>query len=120
MTTSQLLSHAEEKRLMTEYQRTRSPQVEQRLVRSQLGLVWQLARSHRIDEADLEDVVQEGTIGLIEAIRRFNPAAGTRLSTYAVWWIRAYQYRYLIRNHRLVRIGTTQAQRRYESDCWHR
>jgi RNA polymerase sigma-32 factor len=112
MTSSQLLSRDEERRLMAEYQRTRAPQLEERLVRSQQGLVWQLARSHRVTGVDLEDVVQEGMLGLLEAIRRFDPAVETRLSTYAAWWIRAYQYRYLMRNHRLVRIGTTQAQRR--------
>lgn len=101
-----------EQTLIEEYGRTRAPAIEDQLVRSQLGLVWRLARQHRVRGVDLEDLVQEGALGLLEAIRRFEPRRGVRLSTYAAWWIRAFQWRFLLRNHRLVRIGTTEAQRR--------
>jgi RNA polymerase sigma-32 factor len=106
------LSAEDEQRLMDEYQQTHSPKLEARLVASQTGLVWKLARSHRLRGPDLEDLVQEGLLGLLVAVRRFDPGRGVRLSTYAAWWIRAYQWRYLLSNHRLVRIGTTEEQRR--------
>src|SRR5689334_20727818 len=112
MTTPRLLSRTEEQRLIAEYQRTHDRRIEEQLMRSQVGLVWRLARSHRLAGPELEDVVQEGMLGLLQAVRRFDAALGVRLSTYAAWWIRAFQYRYLMRNHRLVRLGTTQAQRR--------
>jgi RNA polymerase sigma-32 factor len=112
MTRNDPLTRDEETRHVEEYRRTGDRRIEERLVRSQLGLVWQLARSHRASGIDVEDLAQEGALGLVHAIRRFDPARGVRLSTYASWWIRAYQYRHLLHNHRLVRVGTTQAQRR--------
>jgi RNA polymerase sigma-32 factor len=56
--------------------------------------------------------VQEGNIGLMEAVKRFDPYRGVRFPSYAVWWIRAYIIRYLINNWRMVKVGTTQAQRK--------
>lgn len=105
------LTRDAEQRLIEEYVRTQAPTIEDKLLRSQLGLVWRLARQHRARGIDLEDLVQEGAVGLLLAIRRFDPSRGVRLSTYAAWWIRAYQWRFLVQNHRLVRIGTTQEQR---------
>lgn len=106
------LTRTEEARLLEEYQRTRDPRLEDRLVRSQLGLVARLARSHHAAGVDVRDLIQEGALGLLHAIRRFDVTRRVRLSTYAGWWIRAFQYRYLLQNHRLVRLGTTQQQRR--------
>jgi RNA polymerase sigma-32 factor len=110
--TAASLSRDDELRLVDEYRRTGDSHLEERLVRAQLGLVQQLSRGHHAAGVDAEDLQQEGALGLLQAIRRFDPRRGVRLSTYAAWWIRAYQYRYLIQNHRLVRVGTTQAQRR--------
>ncbi len=61
---------------------------------------------------NLLDLIQEGNVGLMEAVKNFDPYRGIRFPSYAVWWIRAYIYRYLINNWRLVKIGTTQAQRK--------
>jgi len=112
MTNADFLTREEELRLFEQYRSSHDRRMEERLLRSQVGLVWQLARSHRAAGVELEDLAQEGMLGLLQAIRRFDPARGVRLSTYASWWIRAYHYRYLVQNHRLVRIGTTQGQRR--------
>ena len=106
------LTRQEERALIDRYRRTRDPGLEAQLLRSQLGLVRMLARAHIVDAAEREDLVQEGLMGLLKAIRRFDPTRGVRLSTYAVWWIRAYQYISVLKNHRLVRLGTSQVQRR--------
>jgi RNA polymerase sigma-32 factor len=106
------LDRATELSLLADYRRTGDRRAEERLVCAQLGLVHQLARGHHAAGLDFEDLVQEGALGLLQAIRRFDAAHGVRLSTYAAWWIRAYQYRFMLHNHRLVRMGTTQAQRR--------
>ena len=108
-----LLSPELEKQLANTYRRTQDPRAEDRLVRSQLRLVAKLAHEYaRRRQDDVEDLIQEGSLGLIQAVRRFDPSRGVRLSTYAAWWIRAYQLRWLVRNHRQVRVGTTAAQRR--------
>jgi RNA polymerase sigma-32 factor len=61
---------------------------------------------------NLIDLIQEGNIGLMEAVKSFDPYRGVRFPSYAVWWVRAYIIRYLMNNWRLVKIGTTQAQRK--------
>jgi RNA polymerase sigma-32 factor len=106
------LSRKEERALFARYQRTHDPGLEARLVQSLLGLVGQMARAYAVEGIDPRDLAQEGALGLVQAVRRFDPSRGLRLSTYAAFWIRAYQYRHLLANHRLVRVGTTQAQRR--------
>jgi len=58
------------------------------------------------------DMIQEGNIGLMQAVKRFDPTRGVKLSTYAAWWIRAYILRFILANWRLVKVGTTQAQRK--------
>lgn len=68
-------------------------------------------RVSRSFSAPAVDLVQEGMLGLLEGVRRFDPARGVRLNTYATWWIRAYLLRAVLANWRLVRVGTTKAQR---------
>jgi RNA polymerase sigma-32 factor len=106
------LSRAEELALVENYRQTHDARLEERLVCSQLGLVHKLASAHHLEGLERADLVQEGALGLLHAIRRFDPSLGTRLSTYAAWWIRAYQYRHIMQNCRLVRVGTSQTQRR--------
>lgn len=82
-----------------------------RLILSHLRFVHHVARRYGRDGHALSDLVQEGTVGLIEAVRRFNPDRGVRLSTYAMWWIRASIQDHIVRSRSLVKIGTTAAQK---------
>jgi len=83
-----------------------------RMVSSHLRLVTSIATRFRGFGLPLSDLVQEGTLGLIEAANRFDPTKGARLSTYASWWIRAAIQDYILRNWSMVRLGTTAAQRK--------
>jgi RNA polymerase primary sigma factor len=74
-----------------------------RLVEHNLAFVVAVARGHRLGTVRLEDVIQEGNIGLMRAVQKFDPDAGTRFSTYAVWWIRAYIGKYLREARSIVR-----------------
>ena len=82
-----------------------------RLIASHLRVVIKIARAYRGSGLPMSDLVQEGTLGLIHAVRRFNPDRGVRLSTYAMWWIRAAIQDHVVRSWSLVRIGTTNAQK---------
>jgi RNA polymerase sigma-32 factor len=106
------LPSGEQLRLVCEYRSTGNPAIERRLIESNLRLVVKIAR--QLDRAHgrcLEDLVQEGCLGLIEGIRRFDPSKGTRLSTYAAFWIRAYIMKYTMDNVRVVRVVRTRAER---------
>jgi len=83
-----------------------------KLVQSNLWLVVKIARDYQRAAKNILDLVQEGNIGLMEAVKNFNPYKDVRLPTYASFWIKAYIVRYLINNWRMVKIGTTQAQRK--------
>jgi RNA polymerase sigma-32 factor len=111
-TATRPLSASEQFQLVLEYRRTADPALERKLVETNLRLVLKLA--HQMDRSHgrcLEDLVQEGALGLIEGIRRFDPAKGTRLSTYAAFWIRAYMMKYLMDNVRVVRVVRGRAER---------
>ncbi len=82
-----------------------------RLVASHLRFVVKIARGYRGWGEPMADLVQEGTLGLIRAVRKFNPDRGVRLSTYAAWSIRAAIQDYVVRSQSLVRVGTTNAQK---------
>jgi RNA polymerase sigma-32 factor len=107
-----LLTREEEQKLATQYFETKDPSVAQALVTANLRFVVKIAAEYSKFGAKLIDLVQEGNIGLMHAIREFNPYRGVRLITYAVWWIRGYIQEYLMRQYSLVRIGTTQNQRK--------
>jgi len=83
----------------------------QELVTSHLRFVLHIARLYKSHGYPLADLIQEGTVGLMEALKRFNPNHRTRLSTYAMWWIRAAIQDYVIRSRSIVKIGTTAAQK---------
>jgi RNA polymerase sigma-32 factor len=107
-----LLSADEEKRLAEEYTRTGNVDIAARLVTANLRLVVKLAYEYRRACRNIMDLIQEGNIGLMQAVRRYDPYRGVKLSSYAAWWIRAYMLRYILNNWRLVKLGTTQAQRK--------
>ena len=82
------------------------------LVSANLRLVVKIAFEYRTYYSNLLDLIQEGNIGLMKAVSKFDPAKGVRLGYYASWWIRSYILKYLLDNFRLVKIGTTQAQKK--------
>jgi RNA polymerase sigma-32 factor len=82
------------------------------LVVSNLRLVVKIAMEYRRAWTNALDLIQEGNVGLMEAVQRFDPYQGVKLSTYAVYWIRAYILKYILDNMRSVRLGTTRAQRK--------
>jgi len=77
------------------------------LILSQLKFVISIARNYRRDGCPLPDLIQEGTVGLLEAMKRFNPDRGTRLSTFAMWWIRAAVQDHVVKTSSVVRTVTT-------------
>lgn len=82
------------------------------LVQSNLRLVVKIAFEYRSIYANVLDLIQEGNIGLMKAVSKFDPTKGARLGYYASWWIRSYILKYLLDNFRLVKVGTTQAQKK--------
>jgi RNA polymerase sigma-32 factor len=107
-----ILTRDEEHRLAVDFKEKGSSQAAYQLVTSNLRLVVLIARQYQKAFQDLLDLIQEGNIGLMEAVKNFDPYRGIRFPSYAVWWIRAYIIRYILNNWRLVKIGTTQAQRK--------
>jgi RNA polymerase sigma-32 factor len=106
------LSVEEEHSLAVQYHEKQDLQAAYSLVSSNLWLVVKVAREYEQAARSLLDLIQEGNIGLMEAIKNFDPYRGVRFPSYAVYWIRAYMIRFIISNLRMVKIGTTQAQRK--------
>ena len=106
------LSREDEQSLARRYRDTGDREALFRLVTSNLMQVVRVALSYRRAARNLLDLVQEGNLGLLAAIERFDPELGVRLPTYAAWWIRAYIVKFLLDNVRLVRVGTTNARRK--------
>ena len=107
-----LLSREEEHELAVKFQRTHDPEIAYRLVTANLRLVVKIAHEYRRAAFSLLDLIQEGNVGLMQAVQKYDPFRGVKLSSYAAWWIRAYILRYLMDNWRMVKLGTTQAQRK--------
>jgi RNA polymerase sigma-32 factor len=107
-----LLSREEEHRLAVDYKEFGNVEAAYHLVTGNLRLVVMIAREYQRAFSNLLDLIQEGNIGLMEAVKNFDPYRGVRFPSYAVWWIRAYIIRYIMNNWRMVKIGTTQAQRK--------
>jgi RNA polymerase sigma-32 factor len=87
-------------------------EAQHRMVEANLRLVVKVAYTFHRAQFSLMDLIQEGNIGLMEAAKKYDPTRANKFSTYAIWWIKAYIYKFVIGNDRLVRIGTTIAQRR--------
>lgn len=107
-----LLTREKEREISEKYFETKDPEAAQLLVRSNLRFVVKIAAEYSKFGAKLIDLIQEGNVGLMHAVREYNPYKGARLITYAVWWIRGYIQEYLMRQYSMVRIGTTQNQRK--------
>ncbi|MFN2427003.1 MAG: RNA polymerase factor sigma-32, partial [Candidatus Binatia bacterium] len=107
-----ILSREEEHEIALRYFHHGDADAAVRLVTANLRLVVIVAREYQRAFHNLLDLIQEGNVGLLEAVKQFDPYRGVRFPSYAVWWIRAYVIRYVMNNFRLVKVGTTQAQRR--------
>ncbi|HZS35453.1 MAG TPA: RNA polymerase factor sigma-32 [Polyangia bacterium] len=107
-----LLTREEEHELAVKLVKTRDLEAARRLVTANLRLVVKIAHEYRRAHRNLLDLVQEGNVGLVQAVNKYDPYRGVKLSSYAAWWIRAYMLKFILNNWRLVKIGTTQAQRK--------
>jgi len=101
-----------ERELALRWVESRDPDAGRRLVLANLRLVVKIAMEYRRAWANTLDLIQEGNVGLLQAVQRFDPYQEVKLSTYAAYWIRAYILKYLIDNIRLVRLGSTRAERK--------
>lgn len=107
-----LLTREQEHELAVKFRETQDPAIAYRLVTANLRLVVKIAHEYRRAAFNLLDLIQEGNVGLMQAVQKYDPYRGVKLSSYAAWWIRAYILRYLMDNWRMVKLGTTQAQRK--------
>ncbi len=107
-----ILTVDEEQALARAFRDSGDEKAAKALVTANLRFVVKVASSYRGYGIKLADLVQEGNLGLMKAVRKFDPDQGIRLITYAVWWIRAYIQSYILQSWSVVKVGTTQAQRR--------
>ena len=107
-----LLTPGEEKQLATDYREDGDLDAARRLVLSHLRLVVSIARNYLGYGLPHADLIQEGNIGLMKAVKRFDPAQNVRLVSYAMHWIKAEIHEYVLRNWRTVKVATTKAQRK--------
>jgi RNA polymerase sigma-32 factor len=107
-----VLSREEEHELAVRYRETGDVDAAYKLVASNLRLVVKIAHEYQRTAFQLLDLVQEGNLGLMQAVKKYDPWRGVKLSSYAAWWIRAYIIRFIMENWRMVKLGTTQAQRK--------
>lgn len=106
------LSKEEELRLFHEYRINGDRDAAVKLIMANLRVSISIAAEYLHTGADHMDLIQEGNVGLMHAIKKFDPSKNVRFYAYAAWWSRAYILRYLLNNYRLVKIGTTQDQRK--------
>ena len=106
------LTPEREHELAVKYQETGDRDAAHELVVSHLPFVVKVAFQYRHYRIPVQDLIQEGTIGLMKAVKRFDPYRGFRLVSFAVWWIKAYIKNFIIKSWNLVKLGTTQAQRK--------
>ncbi|MBW2557754.1 MAG: RNA polymerase sigma factor RpoH [Deltaproteobacteria bacterium] len=107
-----LLKAEEEFELAVRFVKHNDMQAAEKLVTSNLRFVVKIAHEYKKYSVKLIDLIQEGNIGLMHAVKKFDPYKGYRLISYAVWWIRAYMQNFVIKSWSIVKIGTTQAQRK--------
>lgn len=106
-----LLKQEEERELALRY-KAGDEEAGKRLITANLRFVVKVALEYRGYGAKLQDLIQEGNLGLMMALRHFDPEKGYRFISYAIWWIRAYIQNYIMRSWSLVKVGTTQAQKK--------
>ena len=106
------LSKEEEIQLFHEYRVQGNREAAVKLILANLRVSIAIASEYAHTGADQMDLIQEGNVGLMQAIKKFDVARNVRFYAYAAWWVRAFILRYLLNSHRLVKIGTTQEQRK--------
>ena len=106
------ISREEEHELAVKWVEEGDVEAARLLVLANLRLVVKIAMEYRRAWSNALDLIQDGNVGLMEAVRRFDPYKGVKLSSYAVYWIRAYILKHILDNFRIVRLGTTRAQRK--------
>lgn len=106
------LTEKEERELAIKLHESNDSNAAYRLTTSHLMLVVRIAMTFRRQWQNMMDLIQEGNVGLLKAVKNFDPFRGVRLSSYATWWIRSYILKYMLDNWRLVRVGTTNARRK--------
>ncbi len=106
------LSKEEELRLFHEYRVKGNQDAAVKLILANLRVAVAIASEYAHTGADRMDLIQEGNVGFMQAIKKFDVSRNVRFYAYAAWWVRAYILRYLLNSHRLVKIGTTQEQRK--------
>lgn len=107
-----LLSKEKTSELIAKYLETKDPKVHEKLVTHNLRLVVKVAYKYRTSTMNMMDLIQEGNLGLMRGVEKFDPSKGVPLSNYVCQWINANIMRHAVRNHRLVRLGTTEDQRK--------
>ena len=107
-----MLAKDEEFMLAKRWQEHEDPEAAHRLVTSHLRLVAKIAMGYRGYGLPIGEVISEGNVGLMQAVKKFDPDKGFRLATYAMWWIRASIQEYILRSWSLVKMGTTAAQKK--------
>jgi RNA polymerase sigma-32 factor len=107
-----LMTREEEHTVAVRFCKQHEPALAARLITANLRLVVKIAQEYRRAHRNILDLIQEGNIGLIHAVQKYDPYRGVKLSSYASWWIRAYILKFILANWRLVKVGTTQAQRK--------
>jgi RNA polymerase sigma-32 factor len=107
-----ILSREEESRCAKEYRDTGDLESARKLITANLKFVVKIAMEYKNYGLNLMDVIQEGNLGLMQAVTKFDPTKRYRLISYGVWWIRAYIQNFIMKNWSLVKIGTTQGQRK--------
>jgi len=107
-----LMTREEEHAVAVKFCKDHQPALASRLITANLRLVVKIAQEYRRAHRNILDLIQEGNIGLIHAVQKYDPYRGVKLSSYASWWIRAYILKFILANWRLVKVGTTQAQRK--------
>ena len=107
-----LLTPEEEFKLAVTYRKHNDIEAAQKLITSNLRFVVKVAFEYKSYGVKLLDLIQEGNIGLMMAVKKFNPYKGYRFISYAIWWIKAYIQNFIIKTWSLVKIGTTQAQKK--------
>src|SRR5215467_10069532 len=107
-----MLAKDEEFMLAKRWQEHQDPDAAHRLITSHLRLVAKIAMGYRGYGLPINELIAEGNVGMMQAVKRFDPDRGFRLATYAMWWIRAAIQEYILHSWSLVKIGTTAAQKK--------